>query len=153
MMTIAAAKPPKRILSMFGLFVLTAIVLACGGSNESNGSSVLIEQGNRIYAESFQVCHGDASTGRGGVLNAPIHGPTGHTWHHADGQIKEIILGTFDFPGKTMPAFADVLGDEDIDALLAYFKSNWDREQLEWQAEVSQNWIELKRVEGSANSR
>ncbi len=107
------------------------------------------EAGRVVYSESCQVCHGDSATGKGAIPNAPVHGPDGHTWHHADGQIKEIIRGTFDFPGKTMPPFAGILSENDIDAVLVYLKSNWDGEQLEWQAEVSLNWLELKRAEGT----
>ena len=127
------------------LFVLAA---ACGSESPAAESS-LIRQGSRIYAEDCLVCHGDARTGEGAVDNAPVHGPTGHTWHHPDGQLKEIILGTLDYPGKTMPPFAEKLTDGEIDAVLEYIKSNWESEQRELQEEVSRNWLELNRSKGS----
>ena len=82
-------------------------------------------------------------TGKGAVDNAPVHGPDGHTWHHPDGQLRELILGTLDYPGKTMPSFAEKLTDGEIDAVLEYIKSNWESEQRELQEEVSRNWLEL----------
>ena len=129
--------------------VVSLVTLAACGGGSSSSEDGLIEQGSRIYAEDCLVCHGDARTGEGAVDNAPVHGPAGHTWHHPDGQLKEIILGTLDYPGKTMPSFAENLTESEIDAVLEYIKSNWDTPQLEWQAEVSRNELELNRSKES----
>ena len=120
---------------------------ACGGGGSSDDD--LIELGRTIYAENCQVCHGEARTGRGGLANAPVHGPDGHTWHHPDGQLRELILGALDYPQKTMPSFVGRLTDSEVDAVLEYIKSNWDTPQLEWQAEVSRNELELNRSKES----
>ena len=120
---------------------------ACGGGGSSDDD--LIELGRTIYAEDCQVCHGEARTGRGGLANAPVHGPDGHTWHHPDGQLRELILGALDYPQKTMPSFVGRLTDSEVDAVLEYIKSNWDTTQLEWQAEVSRNELELNRSKES----
>lgn len=140
-----------RTIMVAAISVAALVTLAACGTTGSPQQSArtATELGRVIYARNCQVCHGDAKSGKGAVLNAPIHGPDGHTWHHADGQLSEIILGTFDFPGKTMPPFAEILSDKDVDSVLTYMKSNWGKDQLDWQAEVSQNWLELKRAEGS----
>ena len=132
----------RRILGLSACVVSLVTLAACGGGSSSSEDG-LIEQGTRIYAEDCLVCHGDARTGEGAVDNAPVHGPAGHTWHHPDGQLKEIILGTLDYPGKTMPSFAEKLTDGEIQAVLEYIKSNWESEQRELQEEVSRNWLEL----------
>ena len=138
----------RRILGLSAC-VVTLVTLAACGSGIPSAEDGLIEQGSRIYVEDCLVCHGDARTGKGAVDNVPVHGPTGHTWHHPDGQLKEIILGTLDYPGKTMPPFAEKLTDGEIDAVLEYIKSNWESEQREQQEEVSRNWRELNRSKGT----
>ena len=71
---------------------------------------------------------------------APVHGPDGHTWHHADGQLTRIILGQLVYPGRTMPLFEEILSEDDVTAVLTFFKSNWLSDQLDFQAEASKNW-------------
>ena len=122
---------------------------ACGSEESSSTDESLVQQGKAIYERDCQSCHGDARTGAGATDNASAHGRTGHTWHHADGQLKQIILGTLDYDGKTMPSFAGKLSDEELDAVLEYMKSGWDREQRAWQAEVSRKWLE---AQGSGDS-
>jgi mono/diheme cytochrome c family protein len=131
----------KQHLGMWMLVLLFALT-ACSGDAATEQQSP--EQGASIYAENCQVCHGDAATGSQATLGAPTHGPEGHTWHHADGQLVQIIFGKLDFPGKTMPSFEGVLSQRDVLDVLAYLKSNWPAEQLEFQAEVSKNWQELQ---------
>ena len=65
-----------------------------------------------------------------GTLPAPPHDATGHTWHHSDEQLFRL---TRDGPGAiagddyrtTMPAYAGILSDREIWAVLAYIKSRW----------------------------
>ena len=120
---------------------------ACGGGS-SSGDDV-IEVGKTVYDRDCLICHGEASTGDGGLANAPVHGPDGHTWHHPDGQLKELILGALDYPQKTMPSFVGRLTDDEVDAVLEYIKSNWDTPQIEYQAEVSRNELDLNRSKDS----
>ena len=122
---------------------LMAIAVACGTDD-----SLLpqVGRGEAIYKSSCQSCHGDATTGEGGLLFAPIHGPSGHTWHHADGQLVEIVLGRFDYPGKTMPSFEGALSETDVKAVLAYLKTGWESDQVEFQEQASENWESLQGV-------
>jgi mono/diheme cytochrome c family protein len=65
-----------------------------------------------------------------GRLPAPRHDTSGHSWHHPD----EILFGitkngmtpyaSADYQSD-MPAFAGILGDDEIAAVIAYIKSQW----------------------------
>ncbi len=124
------------------LLVVAAIWVACSADSEDQLDEELIELGRIAYLRDCQVCHGDVRTGAGATDNSPAHGRTGHTWHHADGQLKQIILGTLDYEGKTMPSFEGKLTERELDGLLEYMKAGWDGEQRAWQAEASKNWLE-----------
>ncbi|MBI4339563.1 MAG: cytochrome c [Chloroflexi bacterium] len=121
------------------LAVASLLLVACQGGPPAP-SDPEVARGRLLYAQVCQQCHGDASTGAGRIPTAPPHSPEGHTWHHADGQIVDIVLGRFDFPGRTMPSFAGLVTEQDVQAILAYLKTNWTEEQRSFQAEASRNW-------------
>ncbi len=94
--------------------------------------------GARVYAKSCASCHGANLEGQpnwrqrneNGRLPAPPHNVRGHTWHHDDETLFGITkLGTAEFTGldieSDMPAFKDILSDDDIRAVLTYIKSRW----------------------------
>jgi mono/diheme cytochrome c family protein len=62
-------------------------------------------------------------------LSAPPHDATGHTWHHSDRQLFEMVKnGTAAMiPGyeTDMPAYNEILSDADIWAVLSYIESTW----------------------------
>ncbi len=134
------------ILGMSTVALLIVGLAACGIG--SSPEDALIKDGKATYEKHCLNCHGEARTGEGGLANAPVHGPDGHTWHHPDGQLKELILGTLDYPKKTMPSFVGKLSDSDVDAVLAYLKSNWDSDHLARQEEVTRKFEELNQGEG-----
>ena len=76
-----------------------------------------------------------------------MHGPRGHTWHHADGQLAEVILGSVDFPWKTTPPFEGVLSRLEVMDVVAYLKTGWEPEQLELQERASNQWRRLQGAE------
>ena len=98
----------------------------------------LVARGEVVYAEHCATCHGKDLEGEpdwrrrraDGTLPAPPHDATGHTWHHSDEQLFRL---TRDGPGAiagddyrtTMPAYAGILPDREIWAVLAYIKSRW----------------------------
>lgn len=116
---------------------------------DSSGSTLLrpddlqlVSAGSALYSEHCAACHGSRLEGEEdwqskdaeGFLPAPPHDETGHTWHHPDDVLFEItkvgIEEAANLPGyrTRMPAYADVLSDEEIVAVLSYIKSQWPPE-------------------------
>ena len=99
----------------------------------------VVAVGERIYAETCAACHGASlegqpdwqSRGTDGLMPAPPHDATGHTWHHDDATLFTLtkhglagVLGD-DAPDSAMPAYDGVLTDDEIIAVLSYIKSTW----------------------------
>lgn len=138
---------PLWVLLLFPLLLL--LFNACTSSDSSNGaipSQAVLESGRVLYAANCQACHGDR-LGAGRSPLAPPHGPDGHTWHHPDGQLKEIILdGTAllresrGLPPSEMemPPYKSILTLGEVDAVLAYIKMGWTQEQRDSQAKLSE---------------
>ena len=77
-----------------------------------------------------------------GLLPAPPHDASGHTWHHSDEQLFAITkFGTAALVGKDyesdMIGFGDSLGDDEIRAVLDYIKSTWPDREAARQRKVS----------------
>lgn len=98
-----------------------------------------IRLGRQVYANHCAACHGVNLEGEpdwnrrlpDGRLPAPPHDASGHTWHHPDsvllGIIREGMVPPYapaDYESN-MPAFAGVLSEEEMLAVLAYIKSTW----------------------------
>lgn len=90
-----------------------------------------IVAGQSLYADNCASCHGATlegqpnwrSPGADGVLPAPPHDGTGHTWHHDDDLLFEYtnLGGQAALEGRGvkgfnsgMPAFDTVLSDDEI---------------------------------------
>jgi mono/diheme cytochrome c family protein len=97
-----------------------------------------LAQGRQVYAGHCAACHGTDLAGQprwwepgpDGLLPAPPHDPTGHTWQHSDRELVELIthsVAAFAPEGyrTAMPAFAGTLSASQIDAVIAYIKSTW----------------------------
>ncbi|UXX85400.1 c-type cytochrome [Roseovarius pelagicus] len=106
--------------------------------------------GERLYQEYCASCHGAdlegqpdwRSAGADGILPAPPHDETGHTWHHSDSVLfdytkrggKEALASQgVDF-ASGMPGFGDQLTDAEIWNILGFIKSTWPDRQREIQA-------------------
>jgi len=101
-----------------------------------------IENGTVLYAENCASCHGAElegqpdwrSPGGNGVLPAPPHDETGHTWHHDNGLLFDYTKlggqkalaqrGVTGF-NSGMPEFAETLSDDQIWDILAFIHSTW----------------------------
>ena len=94
--------------------------------------------GQRLYLENCASCHGANLEGQpewrsrlpNGRVPAPPHDAAGHTWHHPDRVLVDIVTrGTAAIVGtgykSDMLGFEDVLTDEDITAVIDYIKSTW----------------------------
>lgn len=95
--------------------------------------------GRQVHAAHCAACHGARLEGqpqwreRGldGRLPAPPHDGGGRTWHRPDEllfRITKLGVARAVNPGdhvSAMPAYEDVLGDEEIVAVLSWIKAQW----------------------------
>jgi mono/diheme cytochrome c family protein len=96
---------------------------------------VSCHQVNLIGAENWKGLDGD------GHRKAPPLNGTGHTWHHDDATLHNIIKYGLakivkNYEGK-MIGFGDKINDKQIDSVLSYIKSHWEDEIYERQISIS----------------
>ena len=114
------------------------------------GDPQQVAAGEVVYRVRCASCHGAALEGQpdwrtrlpSGRLPAPPHDASGHTWHHPDAMLLQILREGPAFYAKLgvqtdMPAFGHVLAEEDMAAVLAYIKSRWPAEIQARQARMS----------------
>ena len=110
-----------------------------------------VENGMALYQEQCAACHGANLEGQAnwrtadenGVLPAPPHDETGHTWHHDNQLLFDYVKqggaaslaarGVSGFKSG-MEGFEGVLSDDDIWDVLAYIRSTWPRRVQEVQS-------------------
>ncbi len=102
----------------------------------------VLRVGERIYAQQCAACHGAKGEGQAdwrdrgadGLLPAPPHDPSGHTWHHPDEQLfaitKQGLAQLINQPDyrTAMPIYGGVLSDDEIVAVLSWIKAQWPPE-------------------------
>jgi mono/diheme cytochrome c family protein len=142
------------LLSAAFAFLVGAIVVAKlqeGKTKADPANSLQVARGKVVYAKYCSACHGANLEGQpnwkeklpSGNMPAPPHDVSGHTWHHPDAILFGITRDGL-VPGKyappnyrsDMPAFKELLSEDDIWAVLAYIKSTWPDEIRRAQAEV-----------------
>ena len=134
------------VAALFGVAAVALTVPFRAGS----GEAAAIAQGRQLYAANCASCHGANLEGQAdwqrplpsGRMPAPPHDASGHTWHHPDGVLfrvtregpAAVVGGGYE---SDMPGFRDVLGDEEIRAVLTFIKSTWPDRERAYQAEMS----------------
>ncbi|MGR3630862.1 MAG: c-type cytochrome [Limimaricola soesokkakensis] len=126
-----------------------AVALAAGGL--LLWPSVPEADGRALYLDNCASCHGAALEGQpdwrhpgpSGRLPAPPHDASGHTWHHPDRVLREIVRrGSAAVVGQgyesDMPGFEGILTDAEIDAILDYIKSTWPDRERSFQSRVTE---------------
>lgn len=141
----------NRRTLMAGAAVAVVAALAVwlfSGTDQADGALLrpadarLVALGSEIYAENCASCHGTdlkgqpnwRDPGADGLMPAPPHDETGHTWHHPDeilfaitkhGVAKAANLKDYK---SAMPIYEGVLSDEEIIAALSWIKAQWPEE-------------------------
>ena len=101
--------------------------------------AAIVAAGAGIYTAQCASCHGANLEGQAnwrerradGKLPAPPQDASGHTWHHPDQQLIDLVKNGLpekvgDVPYLTdMPAYGGTLSDDEIVAVLSYIKSRW----------------------------
>ena len=101
----------------------------------------LVAQGEPLYAQSCASCHGANLEGvpewktvqPDGKLLPPPQDSSGHTWHHPDELLLSIISDGGDPSYSNMPAYGDILTDEETNAILTFIKNSWGPKGREFQ--------------------
>ena len=159
--TIGYSYQPMRYALYFLWFIAIPLFAGCRAGGDGVRSAAVIddrppaldprsvEQGEAIYAQQCAACHGVSLEGEAdwklqnpdGSFRAPPHDASGHTWHHSDAQLLDAIrLGGARLPAEVggtsaMPAYASILSEQEIVAVLDFIKSTWPEEQRLYQWE------------------
>ena len=105
----------------------------------------MVAGGADLYSQFCASCHGANLEGApdwqvmnpDGSFLPPPQDSTGHTWHHGDDLLVEIILEGSEFPQSRMPAFGDRLTEFEVLSVLEFFKSTWGPQERAVQREVT----------------
>ncbi|MBI5300630.1 MAG: cytochrome c [Chloroflexi bacterium] len=111
-------------------------------------SATQVALGRNVYQANCANCHGANAEGAPnwkkpdakGNYPPPPHDDSGHTWHHSDRLLYDIIRDGSRDPMRPdapqqMPAFGNKLNDAEIRAVLIYLASLWTQEHREFQWE------------------
>ena len=112
-------------------------------------STLMVARGKIIYENNCVSCHQVNLIGaenwegldEDGHRKAPPLNGMGHTWHHDDATLHNIIKYGLaklvkNYDGK-MIAFGDKINDKQINSVLSYIKSHWEDEIYERQISIS----------------
>ena len=116
------------MISSYDWFVLYKITYSNVSSANINLNTIdnsILEDGKKIYANNCASCHGINLEGQqnwmsrlpNGLMPAPPHDKTGHTWHHTDKYLFMVTkYGIEELIGEkylnNMPAYKDILSDK-----------------------------------------
>ncbi len=104
-----------------------------------------VDLGRNLYTQHCAVCHGADLSGdpdwktpnADGTFRPPPQDSSGHTWHHSDQLLVQIISEGSDFDKSTMPPFGLVLTEDEIRSILDFLKSTWGPDELRFQFDQS----------------
>ena len=147
------------IVSAILVFVLLTLVSSRNNITSPAGQSVTINEitvppiptlaldnlalGESLYNQLCANCHGENLEGKpdwkerlaDDSFPPPPHDGSGHTWHHPDSVLIDIVLngGNPDITNTAMPGFGDRLSLKETEAILDYKKSHWGAEERAYQ--------------------
>lgn len=105
-----------------------------------------VSRGKELYQQFCASCHGVDLAGdsdwktpnEDGSFPPPPHDASGHTWHHSDQALIQIIRDGSDSAQSRMPRFGDQLKDDDIISILEYLKGHWGEREREYQRQLNE---------------
>ena len=125
--------------------LLVAVVPGCGTSEPGDApptsALTIVAEGAELYAANCAACHGSNLEGVAdwqvanddGSYKPPPHDTSGHTWHHGDLTLLQIISEGSGFAQSQMPVFGDELSDAEILKTLEFIKTSWGPEERKFQ--------------------
>lgn len=134
--------------------MLALFLAACGGSEAAASvNPQQLEVGKAIYIANCAACHGSQGEGEpnwkvpdaNGIYPAPPHDGSGHTWHHADALLLQVMREGSGMPKSKMPVYQDILSEAEMEVVLAYIKTFWEAEEVEFQQQMNEQWKEQNR--------
>ena len=139
----------KILLIILSIIMVNQISYAHSHFPITRDSTLMIARGKIVYESNCVSCHQvnliGAENWKGldedGHRKAPPLNGTGHTWHHDDATLHNIIKHGLaklvkNYEGK-MPGFEDNLKDKDIDSVLSFMKSFWPDDVYQQQINLS----------------
>lgn len=147
-------KRAKIHIGIISAIAITGALLGGCGDNAITAADPsnqrAVDMGENVYANNCAACHGANLEGEpdwkirkdDGTLPGPPHDDSGHTWHHDD----KLLFGYTKLGGagvlpqgviSGMPAFDEILSDEEIWAVLSFIKSKWSIESQQRQAVIN----------------
>lgn len=136
-------KNSKKIMSLLSCFLGLVLLIVSSASNADSRwySEIQVEQGAKLFTENCMTCHGTKAQGTkewkkrdkdGNFPPPPLNGDA-HAWHHSLDLLRRTIREGGINTGGNMPPFNDKLNKDQIDAVIAYFQSQWnDRVYTAW---------------------
>ena len=139
----------RTLLTLISFLFITETTYSHSHFPITRDSTLMIAKGKIIYENNCVSCHQvnlvGAENWKGldedGHRKAPPLNGTGHTWHHDDASLHNIIKYGLakivkDYDGK-MIGFGDKINDKQIDSVLSYIKSHWEDKIYERQISIS----------------
>ena len=128
------------------IFFMTLVLQACSVSPTSTAvrvgptptmlptpSDPTAARGAALYQRECAACHGINGEGQkdwkiarpDGSFPAPPHDSSGHTWHHPDSELLEIMRegGIIYMSDSQMPGFGDSMSEEELHDILVFLKT------------------------------
>lgn len=150
--------------SLFIKMILLLSIMVLGSSPAMGGTGIdgvktvllpdepaVVVVGESVYSTQCASCHGASLEGQpnwstrldNGMMPAPPHDASGHTWHHGDDLLFEITkygpaksIGDLEYKSM-MPGFERILSDDEIVAVLSFIKNTWPANERDWQDQVN----------------
>ena len=135
------------------IIILFLFIIQFGNASNhypiTRDSKISIARGELLYNQYCASCHMSNLSGaknwkgvdKDGHRKAPPLNGTGHTWHHDDASLHNIIKYGLakivkNYEGK-MIGFGDKINDKQIDSVLSYIKSHWEDQIYDRQISIS----------------